>query len=124
MFKHISSFLAGAGMLGDTVLPLLAGDHIAWLRWRIPIILCAVVALVGLAVQLLLQHREDKTQRAEQLERDLKLPEIIASTIAKHFAEHAKNRTSSVVEEKTNSADKIVLSPHAQLKMAQESVFV
>jgi len=51
VLKNLCSFLAGVGMLGVTILPLLAGDHIGWLRWRIPIVGVGIVAFVALAVR-------------------------------------------------------------------------
>lgn len=82
MFKNLFSFLAGAGMLGDTLLPILAGDHIGWLRWRIPMIVCGVVALVALAIQLRLQYREEVEGRKAQQERDKRFEELATEIIS------------------------------------------
>lgn len=82
MLKNLCSFLAGVGMLGVTILPLLAGDHIGWLRWRIPIVGVGIVAFVALAVQIRLQFLEERRGRKDQETRDRKFEELTNCIIA------------------------------------------
>ncbi len=77
MPKHVFAFLAGAGVLADTVLPIIApAGQLGWLRWRIPIVACALIALVALAIQLFLQGKEDRENRRQQDARDKRFEEF------------------------------------------------
>ena len=65
--RRVCIVLAGVGMIGDTVLPYIApAGEIGLPKWRHPIIGFAILALVALITQQILEFREDKMFRRER----------------------------------------------------------
>jgi hypothetical protein len=85
--KYWGAFLSAGGMACLTAIPgFVSSDHLVWLRWRLAMAASLVLGLIGLAVQLGLQRREEKKRdkeerewREKQGERDIRL---ISETIA------------------------------------------
>jgi len=82
MLKYFCTFVGCAGMIGDALLPLLAqADHLGWMRWRVPIVACAVLALIAFATQAYLQYHEDRDGRQQQEERDKRFEELTIALV-------------------------------------------
>jgi hypothetical protein len=105
MLKYFFAFLAGVGVVGDTVIPLvIAPEHLA--SWRVAIIVFAILAIGGLAIQLWLQSREDgkarlqaeldRQQRQESDRRFEEFADLIKGTLAVSSA----RRTESPLKER------------------------
>jgi len=77
------AFITGVGIIADAILPLIAPpEHLSWLRWRIPIIVAGVAAIVALGVQLYLQNRQENEDRKQRLDAD-KTIEALSQDIGK-----------------------------------------
>ena len=78
-------------MSGLTVIPLFVSpDHLAWMRWRIAILVCLIVGLTGLGLQLYLQSREEKKRKREEEEREQRQEERDTRLVAKVIDEYRK----------------------------------
>jgi hypothetical protein len=132
--RQLLSLVAGLAMFADTVLPIFASDHIAWLRWRLPIILCAVLALVALIGYAILSYREEKREEARWEERDKQqgatnreLQEAntkLTSLLEQVTRGDRPNPSQEPIEEPIAASTLIILPAHEQLRIAEEAVFV
>jgi hypothetical protein len=73
-------------MFFDALIPALApSDHLGWLRWRVPLIAFATIAVISLIVQLLIlsaheveRERREKRKDEEDAVRDSTLKRLVA----------------------------------------------
>lgn len=86
--NYTSGSVAAICMVLDTILPVIAQEHMGWLRWRIPFIAIGVVALVALLHQLVVLSRQEQEREAREIERDER--EAERDSLLKKFAEHFK----------------------------------
>jgi hypothetical protein len=93
MRNYLFALLSGFGVIGQAILPLFAPpDQVTWLRWRVGGIILGVLALIALAIQLYLQHREEVKEKLRQehreREREQRQEERDTKLVAKVIAEY------------------------------------
>jgi hypothetical protein len=123
--RHIFSLIAGLAMLADTVLPIWASTHIGWLRWKVPIILCAAMAFICLSVFAIMTIVEERREKARWEKRDKQQEEANAKlTSLLERVTRGPNPSQETREDPIAPSNPLVLSAHEKLKLAEEEVFV
>ena len=114
-------------MFADTLLPAFAGNHIDWWRWKGSIIVCAALALVCLVIFAWLSFSEEKREKAKWENRDRHLQETndkLTSLLQQMARGERPKPSQETKEEPIFASNPVVISPHEQLKLAEEAVFV
>lgn len=126
LMRHILSLVAGLAMFADTLLPAFAGDHIEWWRWKGSIMLCAAVALICLVAFAWLSLKEERREKTKWEKRDKHLQDTNEklTNLLEQVTKGDRPKPSQKSREGSISpSSPVILSPHEQLKLAEEAVF-
>jgi hypothetical protein len=73
MGKYSFSVVSVVAMICDTIIPaVVPAEYLAWMRWRIAILLFALIAIGGVVAQAIFARREERKRDKKDEDRDIR----------------------------------------------------